>query len=549
MNKKNYRVEDIASFITDDPDIMNEFMLTDMPTSMPAAPTAPPPVAPPRTRPPVAPPKTTPKFDPLRPATRPGDKPAPARARARKGKGWGPKKRKIFEAYEQFPHQSMRDLHTPGHRSQNKIGFMQTPFIQEHGAELAKKAYEYSDKGVAGTHPETIGQPADIKRRKLQTLAFSAYSQMLSLERQHHRELEQIAIDAVAKMYNLSEENKKALLFAKLKKPEPIEFGDGEEEQTEEIDDHKSPEEMKRHINKRYMMNMLSQGAAIHNQWNGHLQEEIIDRINALNPQLAALYSSFGRTSTHHYWIHNLSMLLQQNIHDAQGLVQVTDKEFVPKDDEEEEEFDFGTPDTDDEAAIGEPEPPEETKHQVVYAQAVVFPILIQELVKGLVMLVSGHQFTSEEAQAYRNEVIEITDTLRDEVPQIHLGPLIWNVLLKSIPESHRSDVLTVLGHLAKSEFETFEKIFKSLGQMAKTMDLNDKEALAEIRNSEAAKLLVTLVAEELDVEPIDPFDSDYVDEEVDDEFDSGEPDEDEFGDDEYGDDVGGDDEDPYNNY
>ena len=91
MNKKNYRVEDIASFITDDPDIMNEFMLTDMPTNMPAAPAAPPPVAPPRTKPPVAPPKTTPKFDPLRPATHPGHKPAPARAR--KGKGWGAKKK------------------------------------------------------------------------------------------------------------------------------------------------------------------------------------------------------------------------------------------------------------------------------------------------------------------------------------------------------------------------------------------------------------------------------------------------------------------------
>ena len=543
MNKKNYRVEDIASFITDDPDIMNEFMLTDMPTSMPAAPTAPPlPKTEPKT--PVAPPETTPKFDPLRPP-HPGPKKKPVPARCQKGKGWGPKKRRIFEAYEEFPDQSMRDLHTPGHRSQKKIGFMQTPFIQEHGSELAKKAYELSDKGVTNTHPEMAGQTAGMKRRQLQTLAFSAYSQMLRLERQHHRELEQIAIDAVAKMYNLNEKNKKALLFAKLKKPEPIEFGDGEDVPTEEIDDNKSPEEMKRHINKRYMMNMLSQGAAIHNQWNGHLQEEIIDRINALDPQLAALYSSFGRTSTHHYWIHNLSMLLQQNIHDAQGLVQVTDEEFIPKDDgeEEEEEFDFGTPDTDDEAAIDAPEPPEASKHQVVYAQAVVFPILIQELVKGLVMLVSGHQFTDPEALAYRDEVVEITDTLRDEVPQIHLGPLIWKVILLSMPESHRNDILTVLGLLAKSKFDIFEKIFSSLGEMAKTMDLNDKNALAEIRNSKAARLLITLVAEELNVKPIDPFDSDYVDEQVDDEFDNGESD------DKFGDDVGDEDEDPYNNY
>ena len=332
MNKKNYRVEDIASFITDDPDIMNEFMLTDMPTSMPAAPTAPPPVAPPRTKPPVAPPKTTPKFDPLRPATHPGHKPAPARAREY---GLGAKRGRISEAYEEFPDPSMRNLHTSGHQSQKKLGFMQTPFIQEHGAELAKKAYEYSDKGVTDTHPEMRGQPAGRKRQSLQTLAFGAYSKMLSLERQHHRELEQIAIDAVAKMYNLSDENKKALLFARLGKPEPIEFGDGEDEPTEEIEDHKSPEEMKKHINKRYMMNMLSQGASIHNQWNGHLQEEIIDRINALNPQLAALYSSFGRTSSHYYWIWELSTLLQQNISGAQGLVQIMNKEYVPKDDGE----------------------------------------------------------------------------------------------------------------------------------------------------------------------------------------------------------------------
>jgi hypothetical protein len=371
--------------------------------------------------------------------------------------------------------------------------------------------------------------------------------QMMQLERPHHRELEQIAIDAVAKMYNISEEDKN-LLYAKLQKPIPLQAEDEEEQpETEEIADHESPEELKNHINKRYMMNMLSQGASIHNQWDGHLQEEILDRIAALDPKLAAIYSSFGRTSSHHYWIHNLSYLLQQTVEGATGLTQVTTRDRVPEDEdqeEKEEEFDFGTPDTDDESALEDVDGEDKSKDWVVYAQAAVFPVLIQELVKGVIMLVSEHQFEGEESQAIKHKVMGITDTLRDEVPQIHLGPVMWKVLLLCIPDTHRTEILAVLMKLAKSDHKLFANIFSDLGHIAKTTDLNDKAAVAEVRNSNVAKTLITLMAEEQNAQPegaeedrFGPSDG-----------------EDEYGDDgldgEYDDDdVGGDDEDPYNNY
>jgi len=540
MNKKNYRVEDIAAFITDDPDIMNEFMLTDMPTSMPAAPTAPPM---PKTEPKTPP--TTKPSTPMRPHRAPGVKPA----KEPRAEG---EEIEIFEAYEQFPDQSMRDLHTPGHKSQKKIGFMQTPLVAEHGAELAKKAYQYSDDAVSKTHPEFRGQPAQQKRQMLSNLAMNAYMQMMRLERPHHRELEQIAIDAVAKLYNISDEDKN-LLYAKLQKPIPLPAEEGEEEETEEIADHESPEELKHHINKRYMLNMLSQGASIHNQWDGHLQEEIIDRITALDPKLAAIYTSFGRTSSHHYWIHNLSSLLRQTANESFGLTQVTTRDRVPEDEdqkENEEEFDFGTPDTDDESAseIGEVE--DSSKDWVVYAQAAVFPVLIQELVKGVIMLVSEHQFEDEKSQAIKHKVMGITDTLRDEVPGIHLGPVMWKVLVLCIPDTHRREILAVLMKLAKSDHILFANIFSDLGHIAKTTDLNDKVSVAEIRNSNVAKTLITLMAEEQNIQPAGEEEGDFgptndEDEHVDDEFESGEPDEGEYDDD----DVGGDDEDPYNNY
>jgi hypothetical protein len=81
-----------------------------------------------------------------------------------------------------------------------------------------------------------------------------------------------------------------------------------------------------------------------------------------------------------------------------------------------------------------------------VYAQALNFPILVHELIKGVLEVLAGWGQTGDyqnpQDRAMTKKVIELEDTLEKEMWDLRLGPAIWDRVRESFPE----EVLTKNG-------------------------------------------------------------------------------------------------------
>jgi hypothetical protein len=81
---------------------------------------------------------------------------------------------------------------------------------------------------------------------------------------------------------------------------------------------------------------------------------------------------------------------------------------------------------------------PNENPPRVV-ATAIVFPILVHELMKGTLEVVAAlHGQPRDKEMA--SKVIELEDTLQKEIWDLRLGPAIWDILRDSFPEEVTTD-------------------------------------------------------------------------------------------------------------
>lgn len=409
MSDYRSRLDDIFGSVSDKGNMSRIYETVEsLPRSAPAAPAAP-------TKPATTPKPTTPKPTP---GTQPGRLPG-------KLPGISPKevphRAVVKEAYEEFVHPATRDLYTFG---DERFGFLQHPMMSQHGEAIARKAYEHSSDKVYRAMEELRNLPAGRRQARLAQLSQESLMDIMRIERPHKAELERIAIDIVAKMYNIHDEDK-SRLKAFLRKPQieraAPEQDEEEERMTGELTDREDQ------INKRYTMNLLSQGAAIHNMHDVHLEEEIAARLTRLDPNLTRVYSQFGRGSSHMYWLYNINMILDASLGSA-----------------------MGTASMDEEGNV--------------IAQAPIFPVLVQELIKGVIMLISQHQFADMPPEHAR-QIIKAADTLHDEFPQIMVGPKVWKTFIKMIPNEYKNRLIDVVATLAKAHPRELNVLMVRLGQ------------------------------------------------------------------------------------
>ena len=405
-NNNKYSVEDIARLISEDPDVL------DIESASPAAPVAP----------------TTPKV-PAKPVEKPNPFKLPKGVPAPKPKGLKDNPSSITEGYDEFVNPETRQMFKKGGGGHPKIGFSKTKFMQEHGEDLAKKAYDHSSSVLYKIAPELRGLPPQRRAMEVHRLAGGALQRIRAVEARHKKELEQLAIDVVSRIYKAPKEIFKALLS----KPTPDGGDESPKRKSKELDPSLMPQ-----VEKRYLMNMLMQGAAVHYMHWAHLDEEIMKALEEKSKQnqdfatLGKLYSQFGRGSSHAYWMYGISMILGTTLGDALGTSRVTPDGAI-----------MGT--------------------------AVIFPILVQELVKGLMELSSLHQFAGMNRETIE-DIYEITETVRDEFPQIMIGPKVWVELLSILPERYKKvESEEGLPHfvmrLAKSHPEEFYQVMSALAK------------------------------------------------------------------------------------
>ena len=100
-----------------------------------------------------------------------------------------------------------------------------------------------------------------------------------------------------------------------------------------------------------------------------------------------------------------------------------------------------------------------------ISAQGVIFPVLLCELIRGLMELFSSHGLPKERERV--NYILKKTDYLKAEPWQMRIGPYMWNIFTEYFEDTDTSDMPYIYQVLSKLKPESFFNIFSEL--MAKT--------------------------------------------------------------------------------
>lgn len=293
----------------------------------------------------------------------------------------------------------------------------------------SKRFKSVVDRVKQYTGIESVGRGSFMQ---LQRLMMGATMKIMQIESQHKEELEDLAVRIVKEEFNISDDD---LQFdAKIVGMGQIDMSgmqgqsqeqqmDSEEEAMEEFEDFDLEKQ------KRRFLNQLIQGASKKGHYMFHLVEE---ELNEINPELINLYGVMMSINDLVYWI----MPDQTTMMMAQSGASIAGKE----------ELDLET------------DPP------TVIARGITFPVLVHELVKGVMEVLAASGLPSDPNKAKR--VIDSEDTLVAEVWDLRLGPVIWEKFRESYPEEILQDEKVIIqsylfSELASMDVRDFFKLTK----------------------------------------------------------------------------------------
>jgi hypothetical protein len=250
----------------------------------------------------------------------------------------------------------------------------------------------------------------------LQNTLLNAHNKIVQIERNHKQELEQLAIELVIKEMGLPED---AIEFdAKIVGMGEIDTDDfnkdDENQQNPEQVDIDNEIEIFNELQvldlekaKRRMVNAIIQGASKKGHYMFHLVPERLQQITG-EQNILNLYGTLMSINDITYW-----QLSDQQIK-GMGGNSVAGKESVERPSED---------DPDGKAKV--------------IARGINFPVLVHELIKGVLELfaIQGRPEGDEDYE----EVEKSEDTLEKEMWDLRLGPAIWDRMRSQFPE----DILT----------------------------------------------------------------------------------------------------------
>lgn len=385
-------------------------------------------------------PGTIPAKPKPKPDIKPWNPPRPKEDPAPKAKAF------IFEAYEDEVNPSTRDFWGGLRKSQHT--FAKHPILAMYGEESAKKAFVDNVERLSRAFPEFNNLPQNRRLQMVYQKSVSLFQQVMRIEARYKTQLEQIAKETVSEVYGIPEDAMIASLTMnaganfdspqKRSKPQETvdqEFGDSQEYgESEEGTDRPDVQDQ---INKRVTLNILTQGAAVHNMMT--IYNLASEKINDLNPQLLQMYKELSPGMLSMYWLQDFIAMAEM----LRGAVAGSVKVVYSDDEEEEVEVD------EFEALFNEPKQKSEEEGPKIHALGMCFPILIQELVKGVMELLSHHGLADLDEQT-TSQVLKSADVLTDEPWLIQVGPHIWRSFLKIIPKG--SDLAMVVAKLATKD-------------------------------------------------------------------------------------------------
>jgi hypothetical protein len=267
-------------------------------------------------------------------------------------------------------------------------------------------------------------------------------------ERLGKTNLQNKAIDLIKKQFNIPEGviDFEAILTGQ----QPVEMGNIQfRKGTKPKPENKNDEELNQELTRRRLTNAMMHGSARKAQNLHHLADEIRET----NPELARAYTNIMAVNDFNYWSlsdEQIKLEGESGVH--AGNVRVE----LPRN------------------------PGDKPK---IIAQGVVFPILLHELAKGVMELMSLWSLPKDKET--REYVLDKTDNLEMETNDIRLGPKIWEKFIEQIPVNNQQIISMTYNKLQSLPTKDFNETIKGL--------LNNEE---EARNT--IKSLVDESIEEL---------------------------------------------------
>lgn len=198
---------------------------------------------------------------------------------------------------------------------------------------------------------------------------------------------------------------------------------------------------MQKTVQRRHFTNAMIQGSAVSNDFLFELAGEALDRIH---PGLRNAYGILMVATEIGYWIFPQSMVLQG----------AKDKTHVGVSQVRRE-----TPEDQPEGQPGE-EPPQSGR-PVVVAQGACFPVLIQEIIKGLTELASLSSMAGlPNDPDDRQEVLNKTDLTDMEAWHMLLGPKLWDSFIEAVDAENERELTfhlySAIQRMDNDKFNTF---------------------------------------------------------------------------------------------
>jgi hypothetical protein len=207
-------------------------------------------------------------------------------------------------------------------------------------------------------------------------------------------------------------------------------------------------------VAKRRFMNAIIQGAAK----KGHYMFELIrDSLEEMEPGITDKYGALMAMNDYLYWLLPPDMMEQmaaagQNMGGSEEIEMETDEEG------------------------------NETGNFVVKAKAVMFPILVHELIKGYYDILGAGSIPEDPVQGQM--VKAKADIITNEIFDIIIGAYLWEKLLESYPEKVLIENMKIVQSLIFREFSMLPKNkFTSLAQRINSGDTSayrDMEKIAD---------------------------------------------------------------------
>ena len=314
----------------------------------------------------------------------------------------------------------------PDQGLQNKLAQGETPFkkvpLPKTGDEpnnnfqeiLASQRY----KQVIDNLRRYLGNQAPVQQgmqgvMPLQGILMNAHNTIVQVESEHRQELEQLAVELVMKEMGIPEGavefDAKIVGMGEIDTDDFNRDNDNEENQEQvnienEVEIFNELQNLDLEKAKRRMINSIIQGASKKGHYMFHLVPERLQQITG-NANILNLYGTMMSINDITYW-----QLSDQQIKGISS--NVAGKESVER-------------------------PEDEDGTAKVIARGINFPVLVHELIKGVLELFAI-QGRPEGDEGFE-DVEQSEDTLDKEMWDLRLGPAIWDRIRSQFPE----DILT----------------------------------------------------------------------------------------------------------